>query len=304
MSRARSLSFRRIYGLSRVTRVWGLSRATVYRSRVETPEDAPRRRPGPIGACSDAELADHIRREIEASEFHGEGYRKIWARLRVSGVRASPRRVRRVMREHGLLAPHRAVSASAKTHDGTIVTDRVNEMWGTDMTQTVTTDEGKAYVFVAVEHANSEVVGVHAAKSANRFEALEPVRQGVKRCFGAIAPEIACGLRLRHDHGSNYMSEDFQSEVKCLGIEASPSFVREPEGNGVAERFIRTLKENLLWVRAFHTIEELRVALVEFAERYNKTWLVARHGYKTPDQVRAEQLSVAKGNIAELPLAA
>jgi len=28
-----------------------------------------------------------------------------------------------------------------------------------------------------------------------------------------------------------------QDEIKCLGIEASPSFVREPEGNGVAERF-------------------------------------------------------------------
>jgi len=47
------------------------------------------------------------------------------------------------------------------------------------------------------------------------------------------------------------MSGDFQDEIKCLGIEASPSFVREPEGNGVAERFIRTLKENLLWVRSF-----------------------------------------------------
>src|SRR5215211_6496719 len=49
------------------------------------------------------------------------------------------------------------------------------------------------------------------------------------------------------------------------GIEASPSFVREPEGNRVAERFIRTLKENLLWVRSFDTIQELRAALVEFA---------------------------------------
>src|SRR5215211_6462107 len=107
----------------------------------------------------------------------------------------------------------------------------------------------------------SEVVGVHAARSANRFEALEPVRQGVHRCFGAIAPGVAHGLKLRHDHGSNYMSGDFQDEIKCLGIEASPSFVREPEGNGVAERFIRTLKENLLWVRSFDTIEELRAAL-------------------------------------------
>ena len=54
---------------------------------------------------------------------------------------------------------------------------------------------------------------------------------------------------LRHDHGSNYMSGDFQEEIECLGIEASPSFVREPQGNGAAERFIRTLKENLLWAR-------------------------------------------------------
>ena len=66
------------------------------------------------------------------------------------------------------------------------------------------------------------------------------MRQGVHRCFGSIAPGVARGLMLRHDHGSNYMSGDFQEEIECLGIEASPSFVREPQGNGVAERFIRT----------------------------------------------------------------
>ena len=81
--------------------------------------------------------------------------------------------------ENGLLAPHRVGRAESKPHDGTIVTHKVNEMWGTDMTQTITVAEGRAYVFVAVEHANSEVVGIHAARSANRFEALEPVRQGV-----------------------------------------------------------------------------------------------------------------------------
>ena len=177
-------------------------------------------------------------------------------------------------------------------------------MWGTDMTQTITLKEGRANVFVAVEHANSEVVGIHASRSANRFEALEPVRQGVHRCFGAIAPGVARGLKLRHDHGSNYMSGDFQDEIKCLGIEASPSFVREPEGNGVAERFIRTLKENLLWVRTFDTIEELRAALVEFARHYNETWLVARHGYRTPAQVRADQCRLDRNAVADLKMAA
>jgi hypothetical protein len=71
-------------------------------------------------------------------------------------------------------------------------------------------------------------VGIHASRSANRFEALQLVRQGVHHCFGAIAPGVARGLKLRHDHGSNYMSGDFQDEIEFLGIEASPSFVREP----------------------------------------------------------------------------
>ena len=84
------------------------------------------------------------------------------------------------MRETGLLAPHRVGRTETKPHDGTIITDKVNEMWGTDTTQTVTVGEGRAYVFIAVEHANSEVVGIHAARSANRFEALELVRQGVR----------------------------------------------------------------------------------------------------------------------------
>ena len=70
-----------------------------------------------------------------------------------------------------------------------------------------------------------------------------------------------------------------------MGITSSPAFVREPEGNGCAERFIRTLKENLLWLKTFDTVEELRLALHEFQRQYNETWLIGRHGYKAPAQV-------------------
>ena len=123
MSQALSPSFARCYGLARVARVWKISRAGVYRSLKETQPNTSARRPGPVGACSDAELADHVRRQIDASRLHGEGYRKLWARLRFAGVRASPRRVRRVMRENGLLAPHRVLRTGAKPHDGTDADD-------------------------------------------------------------------------------------------------------------------------------------------------------------------------------------
>lgn len=299
-----SPSVQRRYPLATVCRVWGLSRATLYRQRSThmANEAHPLGRRGPRGVHSDADLLAAIREVIAASPFTGEGYRKVWARLRFKGLRTAARRVRRIMKAQGLLAPHRPAPRAAHPHDGTIVTERVDQVWGTDMTQTVTTGEGRAYVFIAVDHCSGEFVGTHAASGASRWEALEPLRQGVAKHFGALDAGAAAGLTLRHDHGSNYMSNDFQRENTFLGITSSPAYLRQPEGNGVAERAIRTLKEQLLWVRHFATVEELRLALAEFAALYNATWLRERHGHKTPNQIRANQFGLeteaATGKLA------
>jgi putative transposase len=291
MSGRRSSSTGRAYGIALVSRLWRVARATVYRRRRDL-TTAPHRRPGPIGPMPDEALAEAIRELLADSPFHGEGYRKVWARLRFAGIRTSRRRVLRLMRAHGLLAPGRVGRPHGpRAHDGVIRTDRIDAMWGVDLTSTMT-GEGQASIFVAVDHCSTECLGIHAARQATRFEALEPIRQGVRSCFGGFAETIAGGLELRHDHGSQFVADDFQAELAFLGIESSPAFVREPEGNGCVERFIRTLKENLLWVRRFATIEELRQALIEFQRLYNRTWIVQRHSYRTPAQVRADQLGL------------
>jgi putative transposase len=288
MSQATSPSTGKPYGLARVCRVWGIARATIYWQRHE--RAMPDARRGPLGPCTDDELVDHIRCILEASPFPGEGYRKVWARLRHHGIRTSPRRVLRLMRVHQLLAPTRQGHPHGpKAHDGTIIPAQVDTMWGTDMTATYTRQDGQVAIFIAVDHDSAECVGIHAAKQGTRFEALEPIRQGVCTSLGAFEQGIAQGLALRHDHGSQYMSQVFQEELRFLGIASSPAFVREPEGNGCAERFIRTLKENLLGLTTFETVEDLRLALHEFQRQYNATWLIGRHGYKAPAQVRHEQ---------------
>jgi putative transposase len=289
MSRTVSPVSGKPYGLAAVCRVWRLTRSGLYRHQAP-PQAVPPRRRGPHGAMADEALTAAIRAVIAASPFHGEGHRKVWARLRQAGTRTSLRRVLRLMRTHDLLAPSRLGSARGpRYHDGTFIPETVDTMWGTDLTTTLT-GEGPAAVFIAVDHCSAECAGIHAHARATRFEALEPIRQGVRQRFGGFAKGIARGLALRHDHGSQYMSDHFQKEIAFLGIESSPAFVRAPEGNGCAERFIRTLKENLLWVRTFETIEQLRQALLAFRDTYNTTWLIQRHGFITPEAFRQQQL--------------
>jgi putative transposase len=289
MSQTCSPSTQRRYGLARVCRVWEVARSTVYLTQArQTVPAPPAQKRGPKPRWSDAVLLEQIRAVLAASPFLGEGHRKVWARLRWQEVRTSKARVLRLMREAQLLAPTRVGHAHGPAaHDGTITTDQPDQMWGMDATSCLTRQEGTATVFVVVDHCASECIGVHAARPGTRFEAVEPLRQGVRAIFGGYDAGIAAGLQARHDHGSQYVSDYFQDELKFLGLTSSPTFVREPEGNGVAERFIRTLKEQLLWVRTFETVAELRVALLAFKERYNRQWLCERHGHQTPAAVRA-----------------
>jgi transposase InsO family protein len=121
-------------------------------------------------------------------------------------------------------------------------------------------------------------VGIHTATTATRFAALEQIHQRVRRHFGAVATGIAAELQIRHDPGSQYLSDDFQAELWFLRMSTSPAFVRAPEGNGGGERFIRT-------------VEELRVALPAWLVTCNEQWVVERHGFRSPAQMRRELLA-------------
>ena len=252
MSATRSASTDVPYGVARVCECWEIPRSSFYfwqkQERLPFEERPVPKKRGPKTALSDEELAEKIRELLERVEreagFRGEGYRKVHARLCFEGVRVGRERVLRVMREHGLQAPVRLRHARGpQVHDGTITTELPDEMWGTDATTTLTVEEGNAWIFICVDHCTSECIGIHAARPGTRFEALEPIRQGVREHFGGeLAEDVASGLALRHDHGSQYISDVFQGEIRFLGMESSPSFVATPEGNGVSERFIRTLK--------------------------------------------------------------
>ena len=140
----------------------------------------------------------------------------------------------------GLLSPHRGRQGDPKLHDGTIITAAPHIMWRTDGVRVFTVDDGWVWAFAAVDHWNAECVGWHVCKVGTRFAALEPIAQGLREMYGSVDADVARGLALRMDHGSQYLSDHFLHQIRYWGIRPSFGFLEEPETNGVAERWNRT----------------------------------------------------------------
>jgi transposase InsO family protein len=279
------------YGVERVCSAWDYARSSYYAQAPTgadpaAPPPTPRKR-GPKTVLSDAALLELIRADLAASPFIGEGHRKVHARLRyVQQIRVGRNRVRRLMREHRLLSPHRGRPAPAKAHDGHIITDAPNQRWATDGSKVWTIDEGWVWLFTSVEHWNGECLGYHVAKVGNRFAAYEPVAQAVARIFGASTPAAARGVELRHDHGSQYLTDYFQNQARFHGFVPSFALLGEPETNGVVERFFRTLKDQIIHGRTYRNADEVRTAVAVFAETYNQHWRLEKLGFQTPLEAR------------------
>jgi transposase InsO family protein len=234
----------------------------------------------------DPQLLGAIRREIAESPFVGEGHRKITARLRRRGIHTSPKRVLRLMRGAGLLAPTAKVRRRARRlHEGRITVEVPDTLWATDPTEAWTRLEGRCAVFAIIDHASGEA-WVGAAQRMDRFAAADLLREAIADRFGSVEAGAAAGLALRHDGGSCFRSGHYQAELDHLGIDRSPAFHYEPETNGCVEKFIQTLKEQLLWIERFDTLEQLRARIREFARDYNQHWLLERHGYRSPREAR------------------
>jgi len=183
MAEATSPTTGRRYGVARVCQIWDQPRSSFYAARppqagAVAPASASARR-GPKPSVGDEALLAAIHADLERSPWTGEGHRKVWARLRaIDGVRVSRKRLLRLMREHGLLSPHRARTRSDAPHDRRIVTEAPNVMWATDATQIATVQDGKVWLFGVAEHWNAEL----------RRQARDPLRSSSGRRHGGAKP--------------------------------------------------------------------------------------------------------------------
>ena len=145
------------------------------------------------------------------------------------------------MREHQLLSPNRQPDArTTNPHDGSIVAETPNQLWGTDATTTFTEQDGQVTIFAAIDHCT-------AITSAFTRAPFRGARADPASGSGAVRFFLRqrSGRRAAPTRSRQCLDERrFPGRGRFLGMESSPAFVRQPEGNGGIERFFRTLKEH------------------------------------------------------------
>ena len=120
---------------------------------------------------------------------------------------------------------------------------------------------------------------------------LSPVARSLTVTFGSPT-NVPWDLELRTDHGSQYTGRDCEILCKEWNVTHTLAPVGRPTGNAVAERFIQTLKVELIWTRDWESIAELRAAIEAWLIEYNHGRPHQAMGWETPAERRAKNLAV------------
>jgi putative transposase len=218
------------------------------------------------------------------------GYRRVWVYLRyVDGLIVYKKRVYRLMKEHNLtVKPNPRLIAKRVSERPKPRPDRPRQWWGIDMTK-VMTESGWVYVVIVLDWYTKKIVGHYSGRQARTAEWLEALEKGLNSEF----PEEVRGqgLKLMSDNGSQPTSLSFLKACSNLEIFQAFTSYSNPKGNADTERMIRTMKEELFWLREWENERELGYELEKWVNYYNRNYLHSALRYRTPVQVEEEYYS-------------
>lgn len=217
------------------------------------------------------------------------GYRRLWAHLRFGeGQPVNKKRVLRLLRAEQLLVkPNPRLRAVRTPGRSKPRPTRPNQWWGIDMTKVLVGPVGWVYLVLVLDWHTKKIVGHHVGLQARAAEWLHALNQGVNRQF----PQGVQGLSLMSDNGCQPTSVAFMKACATLGIAQAFTSYNNPKGNADTERVMRTLKEELLWLREWSSVAGLQQAMATWIDWYNSSYLHSTLGYRTPNAFEAMHLA-------------
>lgn len=264
-------------GVARLCRLLDVPRSTAY----YRPKKCEKKR------LIDQELADRIKFLIEM--FPGFGIRRVWAYLKFRlGFTVNRKKVARIMRLNGWTMRQRKKGMRPRVEVKRSVADLPDKRWATDVALVFCGAEDGWCSFVPViDCCTREILGWELAQNARAKTAERALESALIKRFGWVrgGPD---GLTLRHDNGLVFGSKLYRGLCRDYGLNQEFITPYTPEENGLAERFIRSFKEECVWLHRFESMEQAQLEISRWIEWYNTDRPHQSLGYKTPEEVKTE----------------
>lgn len=249
------------------------------------------RRPSPSVALRNQALVERIKALKADHPFWG--YRRVWARLKYDeDLDINKKRVLRLMRQNDLLVkPNLRLKAKRTPSKDKPRAKHPNDWWGIDMTKVLIPTFGWIYVVLVLDWYTKKIIGYYAGAQAKAHHWLMALNMAVNR----QCPNGSRGLEinLMSDNGCQPTSLYFQKSCKTMGIRQVFTSYCNPKGNADTERVVRTLKEELVWLRDWDSPFVFAKELERWIEiDYNQGHRHLTLGHKTPAEFEAETLKL------------
>ena len=213
------------------------------------------------------------------------GYRRVWAMLRNQGTKVNQKTVRKVLRENSMMLPASKMKGRTNKRDLFRPTGP-DQLWETDITY-VPTESGMTYLMCIKDTFTKEWQGYHYSQSCMARDAIRSVENAVLMAFNGSVPK---GLVLRTDNGPQYISQEFRSAMKLLGIRVEYIQKHTPENNGDIESFHNSIKTDYIWPNEFRDFHEASIAIEKAFSDYNELRPHSSIGYLPPREFRRKFL--------------
>ncbi len=221
-----------------------------------------------------------------ASERTTYGYRRVWAVLRNSGTEVNQKTVRKVLKDNNLNLP--AFKHRGRTKARNLFRPHgPDQLWQTDITY-IPTESGMTYLMCIKDCFTKEWQGYRYSRSCMARDAIRSVENAVLLAFNGSVPE---GLVLRTDSGPQYISKEFRSAMKLLGIKLEYIQKHTPEDNGDIESFHNSIKTDYIWPNEFRNFNDASIEIEKAFTDYNECRPHSSIDYLPPREFRRKFLN-------------
>ena len=262
-----------------------IKKSTFYRhlNKRKTSVDASNERKERNRGREEKELNQELLREIRAilKEHPFWGYRRVWAYLKhVKGYQINRKRIYRLMKQEGLLQKKNTALRAKRTPKKKPKAEKPREILGIDGTKFWINGLGWTNLIIVIDWYTKEILGHEISLRNKGIQWITALQEALFNGYPEGAKDK--GIKLVSDHGSQPTSKSFMKFCSELGIKQIFASYNNPKGNAETERMIRTIKEEVIWVHEFESLDEAKKRIREFIEFYNREYPHSAIGYISP----------------------